>query len=76
MTSHDALKLKPKTLVRWIPPKGSDSQAMLGSATMIPPTLVVVVWEDIAEPNTRLNVSDRLMLAAVEILEPIRDDQL
>lgn len=70
MTTHDALNLMPHTAIfhRWH--KNPDGQHATGVASPEGPAHARVVWDDLAECDSLIANTDRVMLAAIEIAEP------
>ena len=76
MTTHEAAALQPNTPVLWLPPLSTATQLLSGTARLLTPVTLVVKWDAIGEPDSNLNVTDRRMLAAVEILNPAQEGNL
>lgn len=76
MTTHEALALQPATFVTWIPPKLAGAQSFTGVASLKPNDYVRVIWDEIGEPDSIVHTSDRRMLAAIKILEPVTEQDL
>ncbi len=76
MNTHEANELQPNTLVRWLPPQGMREDPYEGAARREGPENIRVVWNDLAEPDTVIRITDRRMLTAIEICVPKTENDL
>lgn len=74
MTTHDAMKLQPATLVEWKAPEGYVSLNQFGRAHPQELGLIRIIWDEPAEPDSLLRVHDRRSLAAIKIVEVEEDE--
>lgn len=70
MNSHEALMMQPKTRIQWTPPPAWHRPILHGSAYLDTNLAIRIEWDDMAEPDSIINISDRRGLAYFIIETP------
>lgn len=70
MTTHEATALQPSTPIHHNYLKHPNEATITGKASPDLHQTIRVVWDDLAEPDSLLFLTDRLSLAAIAIDHP------
>ena len=75
MTTHEAIALQPITPIHHAYLKQEDKLTLTGKASPEHPLSIRVIWDNLAESDSVIQVSDRMSLAAIAIDHPTAEPE-
>lgn len=76
MTTHEALKLQPGTLVYHNPTDEPSTSGLIGDASPEHPQLIRIRWRNTIDVDSVISVLDRILLSSIIISEPVTEQDL